>query len=139
MLTTACMPATVAGFQYKSGGRADMARACIFMQLCSAMRPSADLAEARQALAARDFVPEIRRIRGVSRFATPSVWDVETDRGDTSLVLRGEEHIRRLGASGLMVADQHLHRHAAGGGTEFLDRLADTGDRGGAGAAAVGA
>ena len=55
----------------------------------------------------RDFVPEIRRIRGVSRFSTPSVWDVETDRGDTSLVLRGEEHIRRLGASGLMIADQH--------------------------------
>jgi hypothetical protein len=58
-------------------------------------------------LASREFVPEIRRLRQVSSFATPSIWDVETDRGDTSFVLKGEEDIRRIGGSGLLVADSH--------------------------------
>jgi len=65
-------------------------------------------------LAAREFVPEIRRLRGVSSFATPSTWDVETDRGNTVFVLRGEEDIRRLGQSTLLVADSH--------GIQFLVR-----------------
>jgi hypothetical protein len=58
-------------------------------------------------LASREFMPEIRRIREVSSFATPSTWRVETDRGETSLVLKGEEDIRRLGAAALLVADGH--------------------------------
>lgn len=58
-------------------------------------------------LANREFVPEIRRLVGVSSFATPSTWTVETDRGDATLVLKGEEDIRRLGASTLLVADSH--------------------------------
>jgi len=65
-------------------------------------------------LAAREFVPEIRRLRGVSSFATPSTWDVETDRGNTVFVLRGEEDIRRLGQSTLLIADSH--------GIQFLVR-----------------
>ena len=60
-----------------------------------------------QELAQRDFMPEIQRIRSVSSLATPSTWDVQTDRGDTLLVLRGEEHIRRLGPCELLIADQH--------------------------------
>jgi hypothetical protein len=60
-----------------------------------------------QDLASREFVPEIRAIRAVSSFATPSTWQVETDRGDTALVLRGEEDIRRLGRSALLIADRH--------------------------------
>lgn len=72
-------------------------------------------------LAMRDFMPEIRRIRRVSRFSTPSTWDVETDRGDTSLVLRGEEHIRRLSSSRLLIADQH--------GVQFLVRDCNALDR----------
>lgn len=47
-------------------------------------------------LAVREFMPEIRRLRQVSTFSTPSVWDVETDRGPTQLVLKGEEDIRIL-------------------------------------------
>ena len=47
-------------------------------------------------LALRDFVPEITRIHSVSSFGTPSTWEVETDRGATSFVLKGEEDIRRL-------------------------------------------
>lgn len=55
----------------------------------------------------REFMPEIRRIRAVSSFATPSTWQVDTDRGETSLVLWGEEFIRRLGKSGLLIEDSH--------------------------------
>ena len=58
-------------------------------------------------LAEREFMPEIRRIRTVSSFATPSTWQVDTDRGETSLVLWGEEDIRRLGKSGLLIEDSH--------------------------------
>ena len=56
-------------------------------------------------LAQREFTPEIRRIRSVSTYATPTTWDVETDRGDTRLVLEVEENIRRLDGHALLVAD----------------------------------
>ncbi|KIF79903.1 cyanophycin metabolism-associated DUF1854 family protein [Noviherbaspirillum autotrophicum] len=58
-------------------------------------------------LASREFLPQIRRIRHVSSFATPSTWDVETDRGDTSFVLKGEEDIRRIGHVTLLIADSN--------------------------------
>lgn len=47
-------------------------------------------------LASREFVPVIHRLLRVSTFSTPSTWDIETDRGPTQLVLKGEEDIRRL-------------------------------------------
>jgi len=62
----------------------------------------------------REFLPEIRRLCAVSSFATPSTWQVETDRGDTSFVLKGEEDIRRVGAGSLLIADSH--------GIQFLIR-----------------
>jgi hypothetical protein len=70
----------------------------------------ADLSEAlrtrvRQALSEREFMPLIQKLHGVSSFATPSTWDIETDRGPTQLVLKGEEDIRRLSASVLLVTD----------------------------------
>ena len=58
-------------------------------------------------LAALEFVPVIRRLIGVSGFATPSTWSVATDRGETRFVLRGEEDIRHLGANALLIADSH--------------------------------
>ncbi len=58
-------------------------------------------------LARREFMPEIRRIHGVSSFATPSTWQIETDRGETSMVLKGEEDIRRLGRTSLLIADSN--------------------------------
>ncbi len=72
----------------------------------------ADLASDARALieeelAGREFMPEIRRIRRVSSFATPSTWDVDTDRGETAMVLKGEEDIRRLGRSALLIADSN--------------------------------
>lgn len=60
-------------------------------------------------LAVREFVPEIQRIVSVSTFATPSLWEVETDRGPTTLALKAEEDIRRLpGARGsLLITSGH--------------------------------
>ena len=79
----------------------------------------ADLApELRQAiergLQEREFMPEIRRLMGVSGFATPSTWTVDTDRGQFEFVLKGEEDIRRLSSGTLLVADSH--------GVQFLIR-----------------
>jgi hypothetical protein len=65
-------------------------------------------------LANREFLPEIRRIHHVSTFAVPSTWRVDTDRGATTFVLRGEEDIRRIGDSTLLIADSH--------GVQFLIR-----------------
>ena len=56
-------------------------------------------------LAQREFTPEILRLKKVSTFSTPSVWDIDTDRGPTRLTLNGEEDIRRLAGSALLIAD----------------------------------
>lgn len=83
----------------------------------------ADLPEEYRALieselANREFMPEIKRLHKVSSFVTPNTWQVETDRGETTFILKGEEDIRRLTASSLMITDNH--------GIHFLirDRLA---------------
>jgi hypothetical protein len=68
----------------------------------------------QEELANREFLPEIQRIKHVSAFASPSTWKVATSRGDATLVLKGEEDIRRIGESSLMIADTH--------GVQFLIR-----------------
>jgi hypothetical protein len=61
-------------------------------------------------LARREFMPEVKRIHSVSNYATPSTWYVGTDRGKTSFVLKGEEYIRRLMPSALLITDsQGIH------------------------------
>jgi hypothetical protein len=65
-------------------------------------------------LARREFMPEITRIRQVSSFATPSKWQVTTNRGDTELLLKAEDHIRRLTNTTLLITD--------GYGVSFLIR-----------------
>ena len=72
-------------------------------------------------LASREFVPEIERILDVSSFACPSTWQVATNRGQSSLILKGEEDIRRLSQSRLIIADSN--------GIEFLIRDIGTLDR----------
>jgi len=67
-----------------------------------------------QALQGREFMPEILRLDGVNSFSTPSVWRVQTSRGATEFVLKGEEDIRRLSPTTLIVADAH--------GVQFLIR-----------------
>lgn len=66
------------------------------------------------ALTQREFMPRILKLRGVSSLVTPCTWDIETDRGNTSLHLKGEEDIRRLSATVLLVTDSH--------GVQFLIR-----------------
>ena len=58
-------------------------------------------------LESREFMPEILAVTNVSSFATPCTWYVRTDRGDTEFTLKGEEDIRRIGATSLLVADNH--------------------------------
>jgi hypothetical protein len=67
-----------------------------------------------EALASREFMPEIERLVRVSSFATPSTWTVQTNRGEASFVLKGEEDIRRLPGGILLIADAH--------GIQFLVR-----------------
>jgi hypothetical protein len=81
-------------------------------------------------LTSREFLPEIRRIVHVSTFASPSTWEVETDRGAAVLVLKGEEDIRRITQFTLLIADMHgvqyLVRDIQGLDKEsrkFLDRF----------------
>lgn len=61
----------------------------------------------REELAGREFMPEIKRIVDVGSYACPSTWTVETDRGETEFVLRGEEDIRRIGSVSLLISDSH--------------------------------
>jgi hypothetical protein len=82
--------------------------------------PEAARALIEAELVQREFMPEITRINGVSSFATPSKWQVTTDRGDTELLLKAEDHIRRLTHTTLLVTDGH--------GVSFLVRDIDSMD-----------
>lgn len=82
-------------------------------------QPARDLIE--EELASREFMPEISALLEVSSFATPSTWRVATDRGETELVLKGEEDIRRLPGGMLLIADIH--------GLQYLIRRPEALDR----------
>ena len=69
--------------------------------------PEGELALIEEELAAREFMPVIEKITKVSTFATPSIWDIETDRGPTRIRLKGEEDIRRIAGNILLVADSN--------------------------------
>ncbi len=69
--------------------------------------PEATRALLADALAMREFMPEIRGIRAVSGFVTPCTWEVLTDRGETRFVLPSEDAIRRLSRSTLLIGDHH--------------------------------
>ena len=58
-------------------------------------------------LAQREFTPVIQHLEAVSTFATPSVWQVATDRGPTSFTLRSEDDIRRLPGHALLILSSH--------------------------------
>jgi hypothetical protein len=58
-------------------------------------------------LTQREFIPVIDKLLSVSTYSTPSTWQVRTDRGTTSFVLKGEEDIRRLKGNGLLITDSH--------------------------------
>jgi len=75
-----------------------------------------DLAgESRDVLAAElarhEFIPVVTRIVDVSPGSEPTTWHVETDRGDVRFVLPEEDHVRRLGARGALIVDEHGVRY----------------------------
>lgn len=76
--------------------------------------PPETRAAVQRGLHEREFMPEIQRLEGVSSYAAPSTWTVDTDRGRFEFVLKGEEDIRRLSSGTLLVADSH--------GVQFLIR-----------------
>lgn len=65
-------------------------------------------------LEVREFMPEILRVTGVSGYATPCTWQVETNKGATGFILKTEEDIRRLAAPALLIVDSR--------GIQFLIR-----------------
>ncbi|MFJ2988399.1 DUF1854 domain-containing protein [Collimonas sp. NPDC087041] len=73
-------------------------------------------------LASREFMPEIQRIQRVSNYNAPCTWFVETNRGDASFTLKGEEDIRRIASTSLLIADNH--------GVQFLIRDTQALDKG---------
>jgi hypothetical protein len=74
-------------------------------------------ARLREAMQEREFLPEIQQLKSVSSLVTPSTWTVETDRGTTRFMLKGEEDIRRLTGRVLLINDadgvQYLIRDLA--------------------------
>ena len=60
-----------------------------------------------QAVAEREFMPEIERLERVSGYIAPCTWHVLTNRGPTRLLLKGEEDIRRMSSQTWLVADAH--------------------------------
>lgn len=68
--------------------------------------PPAQRMLVEEELAQREFMPVIERILSVNSYATPSTWEVETNRGATQLLLKSEDDIRRLkGPGALLIAD----------------------------------
>lgn len=95
-------------------------REVLWMECLSAV-PQTVRSLIEEDLRERDFMPEIQRILSVSSVATPSSWQVQTDRGLAALHLKAEEDIRRLGADGLLITDRH--------GVQFLVRKLQQLDR----------
>jgi len=82
----------------------DEGRELAWVERLDALDP-ATRAQVEAALAGREFLPEILRLRAVSSPSAPSTWTVETDRGETRFVLAAEEDIRRLGQGRLLISD----------------------------------
>jgi len=78
---------------------------CWFADIVSI--PESELGLLEEEMAAREFMPVIERITKVSTFATPSIWDIETDKGPTRIRLKGEEDIRRIAGNTLLIADSN--------------------------------
>ena len=70
--------------------------------------------EVREALAAelarREFVPVVRKILSVS-MSDPAEWVLETDRGQTSVLLHSNEDVRRVGPTSALLIDRNGIRY----------------------------
>jgi hypothetical protein len=63
-----------------------------------------------EALAQREFVPEILRIERISS-DEPSQWDVETNRGRTIFFVHSGDDVRRVDGERMMIVDIHGIRY----------------------------
>lgn len=59
----------------------------------------------QQDLARREFAPRLQKIKSRHTAADWSEWDVETDRGPTTLRIKSEDDVRRLGTHRVLVID----------------------------------
>jgi hypothetical protein len=57
-------------------------------------------------LARREFVPVIHQIKEISSQTDPSIWTVETDRGQTQFELRSDDDLRKLGPDSFLLVDK---------------------------------
>ena len=78
---------------------------CWFHNMAAISEAELELIE--EELVKREFMPVIEKITKVSTFATPSIWDIETDRGPTRIRLKDEEDIRRIVGNTLLIADSN--------------------------------
>lgn len=60
-----------------------------------------------ETLAYRELMPKILRIQRVSSFATPSLWEVETNIGNATLTLTSEDKIWRADRNKLIISDKY--------------------------------
>ena len=72
-------------------------------------------------LARWEFVPTVRRIRSIVPEDGASLWQVETDRGETCVKLPSEDHLRLMGAHAVVLSDAHGVRYRIPD-TRALDR-----------------
>jgi len=59
----------------------------------------------------REFLPQIHRILSISMQTDPCEWEVETDRGLTTFLLKSEDDVLRLGNNRAMIIDAHGIRY----------------------------
>ncbi len=79
---------------------------CEVLRLASLEELAADQrAILERELAARDFSPVIERIVKVKSASPPSLWEVETDRGQTVFEVASEDDFRRLPDGTVIIAD----------------------------------
>ncbi len=64
-----------------------------------------------EALAQRQFLPQLRRILDILGSAEPTEWLVETDRGPTRFSVANDEDVRPLAGHRALVTDAHGIRY----------------------------
>lgn len=69
--------------------------------------PPAQRSSLESCLQNREFMPQITKLDSVNSFVTPSRWSVQTSRGPTELLLKGEEDIKRLNVNTLIISDAY--------------------------------
>lgn len=58
--------------------------------------PAEALPLLEEEFAVREFIPEVLCIEAIDAISVPSVWTVQTDRGQTHVSLKAEEDIRKI-------------------------------------------